>query len=188
MGLGISQQGLHVAMAVDDAGRRRQEGRLAGDFRFNARRLLLREPLEIRHAVLAGGIAERGELRDFRLGRGDDELADGPRFNPEVTAEFIEHVPAFDAEPRLQRSGLIIDPRVDHFGIARRGFRSDFRGGFDDHHFVAGPRQRPRNGEADGPCPDYKCLDCVRHRRSVSGPAFLRARFNGAGSGSVRQE
>jgi len=73
------------------------------------------EPDQIRHAVCLGLRLDCGKLVDFRLARGDQELAALPVRNMIFPAKFIEHCFAADAPASLIEAGRIVDARVDHF-------------------------------------------------------------------------
>src|SRR5262249_46165814 len=64
----------------------------------------------------AAGLAEPLELGTLD---GDDQLAAALVWNPAAGAVLVELARAFDAEPRLQRSGLVVDAGVDHAAVVR---------------------------------------------------------------------
>ncbi len=159
--LGLALVGEHQRVAVDDPGRRRQEGRDAVQFRLEAPRLRRVEAFEIIDAIDARRVRNPVERRKLRLAGGDDDLAELRVREPMLAAIGVEATAALDAGRRLQAVLGIVDAAVDDLAVARRGLETDGPGALDDHHFTACQRQCPRRGETDHPGADDHAFDFV---------------------------
>lgn len=71
--------------------------------------------------VGGGRLAKRGEARQLRRLRGHDELAAAGVLHPMRVAEVIERPSTGHARPGLERARGVVDARVDHLAVARRG-------------------------------------------------------------------
>jgi hypothetical protein len=91
MGLGVATQRQHEGMAVDDAGRGRQQRMLRDQRGFDRARLLAAEPNEIGDAVGLGLCFKRGELVDLSAVRRHQELAASLVRNAELLAKRVQH-------------------------------------------------------------------------------------------------
>ena len=78
----------------------------------------------------------------------DDQLAAARVRHAVRGAELVEQPPAFDAEPRLQRAGRIVDAGVDHAAVVRAGVQARARVPLEDADRLAARRERPRGGQA----------------------------------------
>jgi hypothetical protein len=84
-------------MAVDDAGRRRQEGAQAGELGFHSSRLVAADPFEIGDAVRLRLAPHAVEDRQLRFLGGDGELAEPAVRDTALAAIGIEPVTPGDA-------------------------------------------------------------------------------------------
>ena len=159
VGLGVAAQRQHEGVAVDDAGRGRQQRPLRDQRGLERARLLAAEPDEIGDAVGLGLGFERGELVDLSRVHRHQELAASLVRNAELLAERVQHRFAVDAEPRLVEPRRIIDAGMDDFAVARTDARANPALAFDDDHFPPGPSERPRDGETDDARADDETLD-----------------------------
>src|SRR5690606_29930888 len=103
------------------------------------------------------------EPRALRIAGRDDQLAADAVPYAVTTAELDQLAPSFDAQPRLQRARLVVDPRVDHFAVARTGHRAERVLPLQHHDLAARPRELARNRQADNPRADNDRLHSV-HR------------------------
>src|SRR5271170_2211211 len=168
-GLGVALIGQHQRMAVDDAGRRRQEGGGAAQRRFEAPDLGAAQPFEVVDTVRPCRRGNRFEPGDLGLVGGDDQLAEPGMRHPALMAIGIEPLAAGDTALRLEAARRVIDPAVDHLAVARRGLEPDREGALDDQHLAAGQRQRPCRGKTDQPGADDDAFDLVHPLSPPSG-------------------
>src|SRR6266705_1780782 len=150
--LGVSAQGEHEAVAVDDPGGGRFQRSDAGELRLQRASFGVREHFQIGHAVLGGLRAElfqRGNLRHF--GR-DDELAATPVRNAVLREKRVKSLAARDAQLRLERAARIVDSRVDDFAVARAGAGADRAFRFEDDHLATSKREGSCARQADHAC------------------------------------
>ena len=113
MGLGVAAERQHEGMAVDDAGRGRQQCTVRDQRGLERARLLAAEPDEIGDAVGLSLGFKRGELVDLSRVHRHQELAASLMRNSELLAECVQHCFAVDAEPRLVEPWRIIDASMD---------------------------------------------------------------------------
>ncbi|OWK19426.1 hypothetical protein AJ88_41205 [Mesorhizobium amorphae CCBAU 01583] len=170
-GFGVAVQRQHQRVAVDDAGRRRQQRAGAGQMRLKAFRLLARQQFEIGNAAALRIGPDRLQPVELRRFDGNDQLAGAGMADAALAAIGIEPFAPFDAEPRLQASRRIVDAGVDDFGIARTRSGADVCGLFDHQHFAAGQSECAGDGEADDTRPGNNAIDCV-HRAAFSAGAI----------------
>ena len=156
---GIAAQRQHVSVAVDDAGGRRQQRRLAMKRRLQRARCLAGERLQIGDAVGLGMRPDRSQLLGFLRRRRDDQLAAIAMRNALVAAVTVQRLLAADAHPRHQAARPVIDAGMDHFAVARGGDGADSLGGFQHDHLAAALCQPPRHGKADHSRTDDDALD-----------------------------
>src|ERR1700722_18112170 len=149
MGLRVAPERQHEGVAVDNAGRGRQQRTLHGQRGLESARLLAAEPDEIGDPVGLGLGFKRGELVDLSPVRRHQELAASLVRNAELLAECVQHRFAVDAEPRLVEPWRIIDPGMDDFAVARTNPGANSALLFDDDHLPPSPSERPRHGEPD---------------------------------------
>ncbi len=139
----------HQAVAVDDAGRRRQVGRDAGKLRLEAQRFFRRQPLQVVDAVLVRGRCDCVELGDLAGLRCDEQLAATTVRDAVLGAKTIEQGLAGDAELGAQAARRVVEPGVDDLRVARARFRADAAVALEYQHLLALLRQSPGDGEAD---------------------------------------
>ena len=159
--LGVAAQRQHVGMAVDDAGRRRQQRRVAFQRRLQRARLVAGQHLHVEHAIGLRMRADRGQLLGLRRRGGDDQLAAIPVRDAVLAAITVERMLAGDAHARHQAPRLVVDAGVDHFAVARRRDGADALGRFQHDHLAPGLREPPRHRKADHASPDHDALDLV---------------------------
>ena len=128
---------------------------------IKANKLIMRYPtgrrvgnIHHRHAI-GGGLVEDGlKARHLvRLG-GHDQLAALGVVDLVQVEEGIHQSPPDRAETRLQRAGRIVEPAVDHLGIARRDALADVALLFQHRHDQAAPGEGVAAGQAHGPRPN----------------------------------
>ena len=105
-------------MAVDNAGGGAEEGCGAGQGGFHRLGLGLRQKGEVGHAIGGGAGLDGGEFAGLLLAGGDYQLGAILMRQAALTAVIIEHLFAGDAVLRHQAAGRVIDPGMDHLGIA----------------------------------------------------------------------
>ncbi len=158
-------------MAVDDAGRRRQQRSFALQRRLEIARLGAAQQAQAFHPIGRGTLLDRAQPLDLlRRGR-DDELAAAPVADPVRLAVRIEQAAAPDAQLRLQRPGCVVEAGVDDFAVARADAAADACLGFEHEGLVAVQSKLARNGKADHAGTHDHGIDAVQGGR---GP-FRRA-------------
>jgi hypothetical protein len=106
-------------MAVDDAGRRGQQGGGAAQRWFEPLRLRGIQPLQIIDAVAARGGGDFFEPGELFLAAGDDQLPELGMRNPVLAAVGIKPLAAGNAAARLQAARRVIEPGMDDLAVAR---------------------------------------------------------------------
>ena len=139
----IAAQRQHVAMAVDDAGLRREHGEEAESFRLEAPRRRGVDQLDAFAAVDLRLLVDFFDPGGFPLVGGDDELAAFAVRHAVRGAELVEHPSRARAVIGALGAGRVIEPGVDDLAVARRGAGADAVGRFRHDHLMAGHR-RPR--------------------------------------------
>jgi hypothetical protein len=179
-GFEIGLVGEHQGVAVDDPGRRREEGAAAEELGLERAGLVAADPFEVVDAVLLGLAPHAFEDRYLFFFAGDGELSDSRVRHAARGAIRIEPVASLDAEPRLEAAFWIMQPRMDHFAVARRGLGADPALLLEHHDLVPGERQRPRHGEADHARADHDAFDRFAHRLALCRAYFFicRSRYN----------
>ena len=101
---------------------------------------------------------------------GDDQLAQALVADAMAGAEIIKQVPAFDAQPCLQRvRGIAIDAGMDHFAVARTGLHAEMGILLQNECVQAAVRQYAGDSQAHGPGADHGCVATILiHGDSVS--------------------
>ncbi len=160
--LGLALQGQHVGVAVDDAGRRRDQRGGAGQRSVPAR---APRPRTAR-ASLRPRSPRRGALMPASLASSSAEVAtiSLPQLRcgtPRSRQKCVQRPPAGDAEPRHQAAGGVVDAGVDHLAVARGRFGADRLRGFQHDHLAPRLRQRARHREADHPGSHHHAIDLV---------------------------
>ena len=156
-----AEVGEHQAVTVDDAGFRRPERGEAGQIRLPRPRLRRADARHAFDAIHHSFGEDAVQPLHLSLRVGDDELAAFPCGDPMRGAPVIETPAPLHAHPRLQAAFRVIDPGMDHFGIAGRGFRPERPRRLKDHHLATRRRQRPRDGQSDHPGADHHCLNFI---------------------------
>ena len=157
----IAPQRQHVGVAVDDAGGRRQQRRIAIQRRLQRARGFAREQLQIVDAVGFGMRADRLQFFGFLRCRRDDQLAAIAMRDAVVAAILVQGVLAADAHLRHQAVGAVVDAGVDHLAVARGGHGADALGGLQHDHFAARLGQPPCDRKADHPRSDDDAINLV---------------------------
>ena len=166
--LGVAAQRQHEGVAVDDAGRGREQRGVAIQRRLQRPRLGAGKRLQVVDAIGLGMRPDRLQLLGFlRRGR-DDQLAAIAVRDAVIPAIPIEGALAADAHPRHQAARLVVDAGVDHLAVARGCHGADAFGRLQNDHLAAGLRQPPRDRKADHPRTDDDALNLV-HSRLESG-------------------
>ena len=162
--LGVAAQRQHVGMAVDDAGGRRQQRRIAIQRRLQCAGLRAGKGPEIVDAIGLGMRPDRLQLLGF-AGRGrDDQLAAIAVWDAVIPAILVERALAAHAHPGHQAARLVIDAGVDHLAVAGGGHRADRLGRLQQDHLPARLRQPPRHRETDHARTDNDALNLVHSR------------------------
>ena len=164
----LVEERVHEAVRAHDARRRREEARHRGDRRLEAAALVRGQHLELRSVGAAEG---EKPLELDRLGgrRGHDELGDPPVGDPLPLAQLVEQVLAADAQPRLERAGRVVHPRVDDLAVAARGLRPVALAALQDDRLREAPCEPRGHREPD----DARPHD--RQRRVGHGGGFYPA-------------
>ncbi len=185
---GIAAQRQHVGVTVDDAGGRREQGRIAVQRRLQRAGGVARERLHVEHAIGLGMGADRLQLLGFlRRGR-DDQLAAIAMRDAVVPAIGVERLLAADAHPRHQAAGLVIDAGVDHLAVARRGDRADALGRLQNNDLAARLCEPPGDGKTDHPGTDHDAIHSIHAKFEsslVGGPRWRRISPPGTRSRSI---
>ncbi len=105
------------APEVDDAGVFHVNRGYAGAVRLEAAEVVGADPFAV-HAVAASALEEIVQARQLALVDRHDDLPAPLPGNAVVVAELLHLPPAGDARLRLQRVGSVVDPGVEHAGIA----------------------------------------------------------------------
>ena len=98
---------------VDHPGGRRVKGGDPARVRLDLGDLLGPDAAQPGDAVGRAAALELFEGAQFRVVRGDDQLAGAPRLDAPLGAVAVEQLGAFHAELRLQRARRVVDARVD---------------------------------------------------------------------------
>ena len=174
--LKLALQGEEVGVAVKDAGDRRDNG--AGDTRAQGRfDLAHRGPVDDAELLDAIGLRPVDDaLQAARLvADGHHELAAALHRDTVRIEISVKHSPAVHTVARLQAALGVIEPRMDHLGIARGGMHRDLVFGFQHDHFAARPGEGAGRRKADhaGADDDHICLETVRHEVPAADPFNL---------------
>ena len=158
---------------VDDAGIGRVQRRDPRGVGLDLAQPLAVDALQPGDAVRRAASIELVQPWQLGLLGGDDHLAVATRLDPAFGAVGVEPCRAIDAEPCLERAGLVVDPGVDHAaGVAalmacRPGLALEHR---DLGSRVAEPQLACRR-QPDDPGPDHADVDAARwplaHRRNA---------------------
>ena len=162
----LALQGQHVGMAVDDAGRRGQQGGDTRHLRLERARLCRGQLDQVLDAVGDRGLMDAGKLAELVGGCGDEQLRAALGRHAMALAEVVHLLLAFDAQPRAQAAGRVVNARVDHLAVARGGLGPDQVVLFEHQHLLAGHRQGARDREPDSAGPHNNRFDIGVHPSS----------------------
>src|SRR6185437_4328346 len=136
--LGVALIGEHQRMAVDDAGRGRDEAADRGEIRLKTAQRVGAEEFKIADAVRRRPLANAVEQRELALLAGDDELAEPLVLDAALGAIGIEHLAAGDAGARLEAAPRVVDAGMDDLAVARGGLEADAVFALEHHDLDAG--------------------------------------------------
>ncbi len=165
--LGIALIGEHQRMAVDDAGRGRDEAADRGERRLDPAQLVGADIFEIADAVGHRAGADAVEQGELAFLASDDQLAEPLVRHAALGAIGVEHLAPGDAGARLETALRIIDAGMDDLAVARRSLEADAVFALQHHDLDAGARQRPRHREPDHPGADDDAFDVFSHAASA---------------------
>jgi hypothetical protein len=186
--LRLALQAQHQPMAVDDAGRRRQQGGDAADRRLQAPRLRRLQPLQVGDAVDRGLALQGREVADLRGRGGDDQLADAAVADAARLAIVIEPLAPGHAQPCLPAAGRIVDAGVDDLAVARAGFAADGVAALEQDDLAATARESAGDGQPDDSGADDDAVDLIGHRTlDPHSPRFPAAARSCMRRGAVAQ-
>ncbi len=174
-GFEVAAQREHERVAVDDAGRWRQESGQCTHLWFESLHVLCGQLLEVRHAVGDSRRADRVELLKLARMSRHEQLAAAPVRYVLGFAVFVESLAAFDAETRFEAAARIVEARVDHLGVARRGLFADRGVLLENDDLATGERKLARDRETNDAGADDDRVGAVAHCMSI--PAGKRARI-----------
>ncbi|MNQ92181.1 hypothetical protein D3C85_1075980 [compost metagenome] len=147
----LALQGQHIAMAVEQAALRRQDGGVGVQFRLQRPRLGAGQMFQPLDAV-GRRLPEDGlDALDLGLFGRHDQLAALPVVDLVAAQKVIEGAAPLDAELRLQRAGRIIEPAVDDLGVSRGHALADMGFLLQHQNRQAAFRQRPPAGQPHSP-------------------------------------
>ncbi len=189
--LQIALQREHQAVAVDDARLGRQQCGRAVQRRLELPRLRGRKPLQF--DTVGGGLLarrlERGML--FRRG-GHHQLAAAPVRHAVRNAEIVELRAPPHAQPRLQRTGRVIQTRVDHLAVARARTGADGVRALQHDGLQPAARQRASDRQPHHASTNHERIDSFhahdsRNRARRHGPLAVAYVRNFGGSQGLRE-
>ncbi len=111
--LDLTLQGLHVAVAVENAGVGRVQGGQAVQLRLQGQGLFAGQSDHALHAVDPRLVQDALQGADLIGLGGHHQLAAAVMGHAMGVQERIEPPPALDAQPRAQRTGAVVEPAVD---------------------------------------------------------------------------
>ena len=161
IGFGIALQREHQAVAVDDAGRRRQHRSRAVQRRFQRDRLCGTQPGQIVHAAGLAALHQRAQCAFLRCVGGHHQLAATPVRDAMRLAVVVQQLTPAHAQPGLQRPRGVVQAGVDDLAVARTGAGTDGRRGFEHDHLAPGQCQRARHAQADDAGTDDHAVDSI---------------------------
>ncbi len=178
MALGMSLKRHHESVAVDDAGRGREQRANAPDGRFELHCLRCRQLNQIINAVAGGRLLDFAKARELLIVGRDDEFFAARIINAIFLAEPVELMLAINAEVRPQAVLGIVDAGVNDLAVARTRLRTDQIMALGDDHLLARHGEGPGNGKTDHAGPYNDGLHIRRHVRLA--PWMVRLRCPGA--------
>ena len=98
--------------------------------------------------LLVAAHLERFELPDLAVVVRDDQLAGLTVRHVVAGAERVHQPSPFDAQPGLQRSGWVVDARVNDPAVVRAGVETRARVPLEDACRMAARRERPGRGQS----------------------------------------
>lgn len=143
---------------VDDAGVRGVKCLQPNGIRFDRGDLVGADTAQARHRVGEAASFEIVQAGQFVGVEGNDELA-APLIRDGAGVAVLVHQPrTLDAQPGLQRPGLVVDAAVDHPGVVARLVLRGRGFAFQDHDGVVGAPSSPFPGhrQADDPGADHR--------------------------------
>ena len=161
----LPREGLGDLPVVDDRGGGRVDRADGRGVRLDLAEVVPVEEPEALDAVGGAALEERLEPRQLGLRGGDDHLADRVDADPVLRAELLHQPGALDAEPRLVRAGLVVDPRVDDAAVVPGLVRGQPRLLLEDHQAKAGAlrEERARRREPHDAPSDHGQIEPVAH-------------------------
>ena len=169
----VAQQAEHEAVAVHNAGRRRQQRRVAGQRGLQRAGFVGAEQPQVVHAVGGGALLNGAQFIDLRGAGGHDQLAAALVRHAAFGAVGVQLLLALHAQPRLERAGRVVDAGVNHLAVARAGAGAKGVGGLQQHDLAAGQRQRACHRQPNHACADHDCVHglhirfvCLAHAAS----------------------
>src|SRR3954447_9820282 len=144
------------AAEVDDAGRWGIERPEPRNVRLELSEAGFVDALHAGDAVLARALDERVEAAELVLTRCNDRLSTALVGDPLLVAVRVDVAAPSDAEPRLQRSGDVVDPRVHDAAVPCSLMRRDLRLLLEHEHAQVGVTQKrlARHREAENAAAD----------------------------------
>jgi hypothetical protein len=126
--------------------------------RLDLTQLLGADPPQAGHLVRPPPAVELLEGGQLALLGGDDHLSTPLGADPARLAVLVKRARAFDAEPRLQGAGTVVDAGVDHAARVTGLMRADPRLALQHRDLRTGVTegQLPRRGDPDDPRPDHE--------------------------------
>jgi hypothetical protein len=172
--LGLSLQGEHVGVAVDDPGGGGVQRGRAAQRGLHRARLGFRQQAQVGHAVGGGALADPLQPAGLLLRGRDDQLAAIVVRHAAVAAEIVEAALAVDAGARDQAAGGVVDAGMDDLAVAGRGLGADALGGVEHQHLAPGQRQGAGDGEPDHAGADHDRIELLHAKGSCSRGTEMR--------------
>ncbi len=165
----LTAQGVHVAVAVEDAALRRQQRRHRVQARFHGHGLGAGQGLHAFDVVGLGLATDRLEPLDLGVLGRHHQLAALAVGDVVGVQEGVEGASAGDAETGLERSGGIVEPAVHDLGIARGDALPDGPLLLQHNNGQASPGQGVAAGQAHGARADHAGVEIeVAHGLSLA--------------------
>ncbi len=170
LGDDVRREGVGDPGEVDDGGAGRVERLDAGDARLELTEPLGPDQLDAGHAVRDGPAVQLGEPRPLGLVGRDDHLPAAEDRDPPLVAVPEQALRALDAQPRLERSGRVVDAAVHDAARAPGLVAGDAVLLLDEREpeARAARLQLPRDREPEDPASDDDRV-VARHRRPAAG-------------------
>ena len=163
---GALLQHLHEPLRFETAGSGRPQRRGGTDARLAAAHELGPHDLQALRAVGRPQRSERFEIRQFFVGRRDDQLAAAIVRHTGARAEMVEEPGPFDTELSLQGAGRIVQARVDDAAVVRAGLHARASMLFDDAERASGAGNLRSRSEAGHAGANHEHVhDGIRHHR-----------------------